>query len=89
MAKRKKPVLHNFPPPKTTFMDLAEKGKVSHEDLGTHVDMWEEDPEATNLLNEYLGLNPGEYKKFLSDPAKNLTAILEKRKTKKTKVKSK
>lgn len=39
-----------------------------HKDLDDHVDMWFEDEEGCNLLNDYLGLSPVEYKKTLSDP---------------------
>jgi hypothetical protein len=85
--RRKLLKIQQYKPPEITFADLAIKGKVTIADLDTHIDKWHEDPESTNLLHEYLGLTPVEYKKLLADPANALQEIVEKRIKKKSKTK--
>lgn len=60
----------------------AEIGKI----LDDHIDAWHADPQATNLLHEYLGLNDKEYKKLLGDP-EYLTKLVESHKKKSAKKK--
>lgn len=84
-GRRKLLKIQQYPPPEVTFIDLAMKGKVTMADLDTHIDMWHDNPESTNLLHEYLGLTPVEYKKLLSDTQNGLQEIVEKRLKKKAK----
>lgn len=87
LGKRKKIVA--YPPPEVTFMDLAVQGKVTSDDLDTHIDMWHESPTATNLLHEYLGMSPKEYKHIISNMATGLQETLEKRGKKAAKAEAK
>jgi hypothetical protein len=77
LGKRKK-IVH-YPPPEVTFMDLAVAGKAGIADLDTHIDAWHESPTATNLLHEYLGMSPKEYKFIISNMENGLQEVLEKR----------
>jgi hypothetical protein len=77
LGKRKK-IVH-YPPPEVTFMDLAVKGQVTIADLDTHIDMWHESPTSTNLLHEYLGMSPKEYKFIISNMETGLQEAIEKR----------
>lgn len=76
-GKRKK--IEHYPPPSVTFMDLAQKGKVTMADMDKYIDEWHEDPQATNLLHEFLGMTPKEYKNVLTNSQEGLQDIVEKR----------
>lgn len=87
LGKRKK-IVH-YPPPEVTFMDLAQKGEATIADLDTHIDEWHESPTATNLLHEYLGMSPKEYKMIISNMETGLQEALEKRGKKAAKAEAK
>lgn len=48
-------------------------------EFDSYVDLWFEDVEGCNLLNDYLGLTPKEYKSVLSNPTNIEKLVLAKR----------